>query len=160
MRQETSLNLRDCQTSSWEGHTWSDWHSLGAATYPRTSTAPDASGWYRIRCRGEAGLIYIGETGVSLRSRFRQLQKAMEYAAAGKYTALGKVGGPPHVAGGCVLKHERAGNVIEVSWATSSNPDSRERRGIECELIAAYRKLARANPACQFSGDLAEDGTD
>jgi hypothetical protein len=71
-----------------------------------------------------------------------------------KYAAVGKVGGPPHVAGGCILNHVLAGWAIEVSWATSSNLDARDRKGIDCELIATYRKATKSNPACQFAGDL------
>src|SRR4051812_18081801 len=80
------------QTDSWEGLTWSEWHPLDAATLARNAKAPDYPGLYRIRCRDRAGLIYIGETGVSIRSRLRQLQKAMHYADQGKYQAIGKVG--------------------------------------------------------------------
>jgi hypothetical protein len=118
---------------------------------------PDVQGLYRIRCQGRPGLIYIGETGDSLLSRFRQLRKAMEYARMGKYAAQGKIGGPPHVAGGCISNHTRAGFVIEVSWLRFPNLDSRERKGVECELIAAYRKAMKSNPACQFAGDLADE---
>ena len=78
----------------------------------------------------------------------------MEYAAQGKYSKLGKIGGPPHVAGGCVWNHKCAGFQIEVSWFDASAIDGREIKGIECELIAAYRKTKLRNPACQFAGDV------
>jgi hypothetical protein len=32
--------------------------------------------------------------------------------------------------------------------------DGRERKGIECELIAAYQKATGGNPTCQFAGEL------
>jgi len=66
--------------------------------------------------------------------------------------AGGKDPGPPHVAGGCVLSFERKGGRVEVSWVAMPEVDRRERLGIECELIAAYRKTTGKNPACQFAG--------
>lgn len=144
------------QSLAWEGHAWSEWYSLDAAIAPRNARAPDGPGLYRIRCHSQAGLIYIGETGDSLKGRFRQLRKATEYAAQGKYSAEGKTGGPPHVAGGCVWKHQCAGLIVEVSWAEKRDLDRRNRKGVECELVAAYRKTVGANPACQFAGDFEE----
>ena len=32
--------------------------------------------------------------------------------------------------------------------------DRRNRKGVEFELVAAYRKTMGANPACQFAGDF------
>jgi len=55
-----------------------------------------------------------------------------------------------------VWKHECAGVVVEVSWVEMPNLDGRERLGVECELIAAYRKAIHANPACQFAGEFQE----
>ena len=138
----------DVQSPSWERYAWSEWQRLDHA---RGANTP---GLYRLRCYQQTGLIYLGETGDSLRGRFRQLRKAMEYAKQGRYAAQGKVGGPPHVAGGCVWKHVCAWRVIEVSWTETANLDKRERMGVECDLIAAYRKAMGASPACQSAGDL------
>jgi hypothetical protein len=121
---------------------------LNIAIASRKAEAPNSAGLYRLRCKGRDGLIYIGETGDSLRGRFRQLRKASVYAAQGKPA------GPPHVAGRCVFDHECAGLEIEVSWTEKPDLHRRERKGIECELIAAYRKTMRANPACQFAGEF------
>lgn len=150
----------DVQGIHWEGHVWSRWHTLNDAIASQSAKAPDSPGLYRIRCADQATLIYIGETCKSLRGRFRQLRKAMEYARQGKYSSQGKVGGPPHVAGGCVLRHALAGASIEISWVDGSGLDRREIMGIECELIAAYRKTRRQNPVCQFAGDLEDESYD
>ncbi|HXH50528.1 MAG TPA: hypothetical protein VNM47_14385 [Terriglobia bacterium] len=140
-------DIDETQSLAWENHAWSDWYSLDVAIMPREAKAPDSPGLYRLRCKGERGLIYIGETGDSLRSRLRQLRKATRYVASGREP------GPPHVAGACVLDHERNGFVVEVSWVEMTNPDPRNRKGIECELIAAYRKaMGSTNPTCQFRG--------
>jgi hypothetical protein len=84
----------------------------------------------------------------------------MQYAERGKYKKLGKTGGPPHVAGGCVWNHKCAGFEIEVSWLDRSAIDRREINGIECDLIAAHRKAERRSPACQFAGDLDDECSD
>lgn len=153
-----SQDLSDSvQGQSWEGRDWSEWHSLDEASIARRAKAPALPGLYRIRCHGQRGLIYIGETGRSLLSRFRQLQIAMNYARMAKYARIGRIGGPPHVAGGCVWKHKCAGFEIDVSWTTTLLLDARDRKGTECELIAAYRKEMRSNPSCQFSGDFESD---
>jgi hypothetical protein len=78
----------------------------------------------------------------------------MEYAEQGRYGRLGKIGGPPHVAGSCVWNHSCSGFEIEVSWFDGSTLARREIKGIECELIAAHRKTEHRNPSCQFAGDL------
>ena len=140
----------DTQSPTWESHAWSEWFLLDAAITPRGAKAPDTPGLYRLRCKRQSGLIYIGETGDSLRTRLRQLRKATEYVARGRPP------GPPHVAGGCVLEHENAGFVVEVSWVEKPTLDSRDRKGVECELIAAYRKTTGKNPICQFGGHFYE----
>ena len=112
----------DVQGPNWEEHEWSAWHALEGAIAPRNAKAPEVPGLYRIRCAGHGTLIYIGETGDSLRSRFRQLRTAMQYADQGWYSRRGKTGGPPHVAGGCVRNHQRQGYVIEVSWFEAPKP--------------------------------------
>jgi hypothetical protein len=87
---EQTPSAADVQSPDWEGHIWSAWHTLENAIEPRNAKAPNAPGLYRIRCANQDGLIYIGETGDSLRGRFRQLKKAMEYAERGKYAEQGK----------------------------------------------------------------------
>jgi len=140
--------MSDVQARDWEGHEWSDWYLLDESIRAHAAIAPNEEGIYRIRCQGDEGLIYIGETGASIRGRFRQLRKATEHAAGGKPP------GPPHVAGGCVHSHEQRGEVIEVSWFATRGIDPRDRFGVECELITAYRKSAGRNPTCQFAGKL------
>lgn len=137
----------DVQGPDWEGHMWSAWLPLDEAISAWRAKAPADQGLYRIRA-GEVGLIYIGESGRSILERLRQLRKATEYVVAGKKP------GPPHVAGGCVLAHEQRGDLIEISWVETPDLHGRERKGIECELIGAYRKTMGNNPTCQFAGTI------
>jgi len=43
---------------------------------------------------------------------------------------------------------------VEGSWIEALHIDGRERKGIECELIGAYRKALGMNPTCQFAGEV------
>ena len=80
------------------------------ATASRVALAPRVAGIYHIRCQGEEGLVYIGQSGRSLRMRLRQLRDGMQLAASGQPRSA------PHFAAGCVYQHAAQGSVIEVSW--------------------------------------------
>lgn len=139
------------QSSRWGGFVWSEWHELDSAMTPRSSSVPTVAGLYRVRTAGSPGLIYIGQTGRSLRGRFGQLRTSMRRAAEGMDARA------PHVAGACVYQHQRRGATIEVSWVSAPDIDKRERLGREVDLIAAYRHSEGASPSCQFAG-LPEEG--
>jgi hypothetical protein len=143
-----SIDLTDPQGTHWDGRDWSDWYPMEDALKPRQAKAPNVPGVYRLRCAGQPGLIYIGETGRSLRGRLRQLCIAMKDAS------LGKPPGPPHVAGACVFKHTTRGFKIQVSWHPMAAEDHCEIKGVECELIGTYRKRMHQSPMCQFAGGL------
>jgi hypothetical protein len=136
----------DPQSRSWFELEWSDWHDLATAVVPLQSPVPTEAGLSRVRLRDSPGLLYIGQTGRSLRGRFRQLRTSMRRAAGGLDARA------PHVAGRCVREHERRGGMIEVSWVATADLDKRERLGRECDLIAAYRRATGENPPCQFAG--------
>ncbi len=110
--------------------------------------APREPGIYRVRCADRPRLVYIGQSGRSLRTRLRQLRDGMRGAAAGKRQNT------PHFAASCVADHAARGWTVEVSWIALPTVDKRERFGIECDLIAAYRRSEKANPTCQFAGVL------
>jgi hypothetical protein len=146
MRKVASSDDPDPQSAAWSGFAWSEWHELGIALRPRQSPVPVEPGIYRIRLRGSSRLIYIGQTGRSLRGRFGQLRASMRRAAEALDARA------PHVAGACVFEHERRGGTVEVSWVPTPDLDKRERLGREVDLIAAYRRVAGESPACQFAG--------
>jgi hypothetical protein len=139
-------SVDDPQGANWGGYTWSAWCSFDHAIAPLQANCPDQPGLYRLRCGGQNGLIYIGETGDELIGRLRQLSKATPYVAAGKKPGL------PHPAGACVLAYEQKELVVEVSWVAAPHIDERERKGVECDPIAAYRQVMGASPSCQFGG--------
>jgi hypothetical protein len=130
----------DCKAAKWLGRAWSEWISLDDAL-PRRSGAPLQAGLYRIRARGESGLLYIGETG-SIRGRFRDLRRAIGLAKVMKTGS--------HWAGPCIYHHEQQGETIELSWLVDSVADEADRKGLEAEYVAAHRWQLRKNPECSF----------
>lgn len=138
--------LADPQSRTWAGFEWSDWHELTAALTPRGSPVPPEAGLYRVRVEGAPGLLYIGQTGLSLRGRLGQLRTSEKRASAGLDARA------PHVAGACVHQHKQRGATIHVSWVATPDIDKRERLGRECDLIAAYRQVIGESPSCQFAG--------
>lgn len=54
---------------------WSEWISLQSSLSAYQTAIPAAAGVYRVRARGKPGLVYVGQTGRSLRERTRALAK-------------------------------------------------------------------------------------
>lgn len=94
------------------------------------------------------GLVYIGQSGRSIRTRLRQLLRGMGEAEAGRPQNA------PHFAAPCINSHAVRGWIAEVSWIAMPTIDRRERFGVEVDLIALYRRTERASPTCQFAGVL------
>jgi hypothetical protein len=147
-------DVDDVHGEAWMGLIWTPWVGLEAATPAWGGGAPMAAGLYRLRAHGRPGLAYIGETGRGIRQRLQQLRTGMGYVANGV-----RVTGAPHVAAGCVLGHVNAGHDVQVSWTVAPDLPRRERKGVECDLIAAHRRVLSASPSCQFAGDY-EDETE
>ncbi len=140
--------MTDPHSSRWGGRSWSPWCALADAIAPRAAVAPILPGIYRVRCSGRTELIYIGESGRSIRTRLRQLRRGMLLAEAGARQNA------PHVAAPCIHDHTARGWNVEVSWTSMLGIDKRERRGVEVDLIALYRRVTKASPTCQFAGEL------
>ncbi len=137
------IDTNNSHGNDWLGRRWSQWLGFDAALQ-RGNGPPHQSGVYRIRdARLSSTLLYVGESG-DVRSRLFQLRNAM-----GKVAAGGKQG-PPHWAGAGILHHKQLGAIIEVSWLLDAVEGEGERKGIECECIAAHRWANRTNPTCQF----------
>ena len=127
----------------WLRRRWSVWLSLKEALL-RGKGPPHEPGVYRLRASGSDRLLYIGQGG-DVRRRLFDLQSAM-----GKVASGGRQG-PPHWAGACILHHQRRGAAIEVSWLLELVAAESERKGLECEYIAAHRWATGLNPECQFT---------
>jgi hypothetical protein len=135
--------MQNTQDTTGLNRSWSQWTDF-EKSIERGCGAPRQPGIYRI-CDAlkHESLLYIGETN-NIRGRLFQLRNAMAKVAAGGSQ------GPPHWAGGCILHHERLGARIQVSWLLEAVPDEAERKGLECEYIAAHRSTTGHNPECQF----------
>lgn len=137
------IELGGVQSDTWLNRRWSGWLALNTLLQLGHGP-PHQAGVYRIRdTHASDSLLYIGESG-DLRGRLFQLRNAM-----GKVAKGGKQG-PPHWVGASILYYERQGAIIEVSWLLDAVEDEGERKGIECECIAAHRWTAGINPKCQF----------
>ena len=134
--------MSEIHGSKWGGQHWSGWNSLEASIRPRAALAPQVAGIYRVRCRDERDIIYIGQSGSSLLKRLRQLARGMTLAAAGRPEST------PHFAANCIFQHSARGSVMEVSWTEMAQVEKRERFGIECDLISLYRRTEGRNPTC------------
>lgn len=145
--------LQNPQDGVWLGRPWSLWVGFKEAL-SRGFGPSHQPGVYRLRdARSHQRLLYIGESG-DIRMRLFQLRNAMSKVAKGGPQ------GPPHWAGACVLQQELQGATIEVSWLLDTVPDEGERKGLECEYIAAHRWAAGSNPACQFIALCRRKNTD
>jgi hypothetical protein len=131
------------QEASWLRRQWSPWIGLNRSL-DRGYGPPHQPGVYRIRdARSGGSILYIGEGG-DIRKRLSELKNAM------KKVEGGGLQGPPHWAGACILHYKHLGAQIEISWLLDVVPDEAERKGLECEYIAAHRWATGRNPECQF----------
>jgi hypothetical protein len=136
------------QALTWVGRRWSRWVSLDNVS--ENVLVPRHAGIYRLRRRRQSGLLYLGESD-DLRRRLVRLVRGTRLAARGQRRQIG------HWAAPCVERHMRGGGVVEVSWLLESVADKTERRGLECEYIAAHRFALGRNPTCQFVALPAEE---
>ena len=138
----TPIQTQNPQNIKWLDRTWSQWIGLEDALKPGYGPLHQP-GIYRIRNgKLKKSLLYIGISR-DIRGRLFQLKNAMK-----KYNR-GDRQSPPHWAGGCIRTHELRGDIIEVSWLQSIDSEL-ERKGLECDYIAAHRWFCRSNPECQF----------
>ena len=137
--------LASPRDSGWYSLSWSEWERLADAIKAYEALCPDLPGLYRVGDEASDLLLYVGE-GKSLLNRLRNLNKAIEYHQRGRPP------GPPHVAGACVASRTSSSDNLWVSWVVVTDVDFRERRGLECELIAAHRLYGGKSPICQFGG--------
>lgn len=123
----------------WLGRRWTSWTLL--AEVLQKGAIPDQPGVYRLRGRRSKGLLYVGETE-GLRGRLGDLRRALGKAATGLNKDTGHWAAPN-------LHARLKGRQPELSWLRDPIPLKAERKGIECECIAAHRWHLDRNPDCQ-----------
>ena len=118
---------------------WSDWYPLRGIGRER-AISPKA-GLYRIRRVGRESLDYVGQTGVSLRSRLGMLSGV--YRDDMPY-------GDPHTAGPALWAlRDALGCEFEAS-VTVFEGSAPERKALECLAISQHRLAYGTSPTANF----------
>lgn len=123
---------------------WSTWWPLAGSK--RNSDVPTVPGLYRVRVAGTGEVVYIGQTGVSLRGRLGMLCTC--YGDEMPYR-------DPHTAAPTLwaLRH-RDGVEFEASTAVVDG-DKVERLALEAVAISCHRVEHGCSPLANFGGRIA-----
>lgn len=123
---------------------WSDWHALQGSS--RNAAVPASPGLYRARIAGTGEVIYIGQTGRSLRERLGMLSTCFREEMPYR---------DPHTAAPTLwaLRH-RDGVDFEVSTAVIE-ASKVERLALEAVAITAHRVEHGRSPLANFGGGVA-----
>lgn len=127
----------------WLGLDWSPWLSLHPDDEEVRTLSTDP-GLYRVRHVDYEGLVYIGETGRSLRGRIYSLRRGI-YDGEMPFS-------DPHTASPSLWAIvDRHGPGFEVSGATPAMAeDKQQRKAIEDALIALHRRGTKTNLVGNF----------
>ncbi|PCR90312.1 hypothetical protein CP557_07035 [Natrinema ejinorense] len=122
----------------WLGFNWTPWMSLHPDD-EELGELPTDHGVYRVRHDAYEGLVYIGQTGRSLRGRVRALARGV-FDGEMPYN-------DPHTGSPALWAIvDRHGTGFEVSVTSPpKTADSQQRHAIEDTLIAVYRRETRRN---------------
>ncbi|MBX0297068.1 GIY-YIG nuclease family protein [Haloarcula nitratireducens] len=132
------MNEAGVYDPDWADLEWSPWLQLDADGDELSTLSTDA-GLYRVRHDAYEGLIYIGETGRSLRGRIRSLIRNV-FETEMPYS-------DPHTASPSLWAIvDQHGPGFEISGATPpAATDKQQRKAIEDALIALHRRETRTN---------------
>lgn len=138
------MNVSDYEASDWLGLEWSPWGSLGPGDR-FISKLSTAEGLYRVRHENLEELVYIGETGRSIRGRVRALASGI-FKGEMPYR-------DPHTASPCLWAIvDRYGPKLEISVATPPEAqDKQQRKAMEDALIALHRREQGESPTANFT---------
>lgn len=118
---------------------WTPWQSLRESWSDRA--LPATPGLYRLRHAGQPQLLYIGQTGRTLRQRLVDLRAV--FGAEMPYR-------DPHTAGPALWAHRQLfSEELEVSVATVEGPDP-YRKAVEAYVISEHREGFGRSPALNF----------
>jgi hypothetical protein len=129
--------------TDWLGLSWSDWLPLDRQQ-GALSSLPTEAGLYRVRHPAYDRLVYIGQTGRSLRGRVGSLARGA-YAEEMPYR-------DPHTAAPTLWAiREQHGLELEFSWVEPPSADDKQTRmSIEAALIAVHRRDTNQSPVANF----------
>ena len=123
----------------WCGQAWGPWMPFESGDFGLLPTGP---GLYRIRAIGRRGLVYLGETGRSLRGRLSSLRRGV----LGRRMPFSD----PHTAGPGLWAYRRERNFRYECSAVAFDGELRQRRGLECYLLWRYRLAHGLSPLCSL----------
>lgn len=128
---------------SWCGHAWSAWVPFEHFT-ERRGILPVEQGVYRVRPVEGDCLMYIGQTGRSLRQRLSELSKYRKTPDLMPYN-------DPHTAAPSLWAwRDATGMDFECSGAPLLGADTRTREAVECFLLWHYRREYGSSTLCNF----------
>lgn len=138
------MNKSGIEAQNWLGLDWSRWGSLGPADDFISQLSTD-EGLYRVRHPDIDELVYIGETGRSIRGRVRSLAGGI-FDGEMPYR-------DPHTASPCLWAIvDRYGAKLEVSVATPPEAqDKQQRKAMEDALIALQRREQGRSTTANFA---------
>lgn len=133
----------DPEADDWLDEDWTAWTSLDP-TGDTLGALPTEPGLYRVHHPATDELVYVGETGRSLRERVRALARGT-YADVMPYR-------DPHTAAPCLWAlRDRDGPGFEVSvTAPDTAVDDQHRKGLEAACIAIHRRETGTSPVANF----------
>ncbi len=121
----------------WCGLPWSRWVPFSESDF---RDIPPSAGVYRVKPVNKDILVYIGETGRSLRERLRTL--------CGEVAKKSMPFNDPHTAAPCLWALKEAGGMEFECSAAPRNLGTRQRKGLECYLLWKYRLERGESPLC------------
>lgn len=135
-------------SSNWCSLKWSEWasHKKSKTDF---SLLPDEPGLYRVRVIGEDSLLYIGQTGRSVRQRQRELIVYLKDPEKMPYN-------DPHTAAPNLWAWADANGWEFESSGAAFHSDKQKREGMEAYLLWQYRLKAGCSTQCNF-GRFHED---
>lgn len=138
------MNISGIYDRDWVDLDWSPWQSLRPTQDSQTGL-PTVSGLYRVRHAELDGLVYIGETGRSIRGRIGALRNGI-YEKEMPYR-------DPHTASPCLWAIvDRYGPALQVSVTTPPEASSKQqRKAMEDGLIAIHRRESGESPTANFA---------
>lgn len=126
---------------TWCNLSWTDWIPF-SAKFSEFQIIPNEPGLYRIRPKNEQFLMYIGQTGRSLRERLNDLRRntAKEVMPFND----------PHTAAPSLWAWKDANGYSYECSAAAFHSDSSQRIGWECYLLWQYRIFKGYSTLCNF----------
>jgi len=139
----------DYLSTSWCGLNWSNWAPLKNKNH-ELKTLPASPGVYKVRPIDKDFLVYIGQTGRSLRERMGQLRGYTKSETEMPFN-------DPHTAAPSLWAWRDAEgwefqcSVAQVEFKGLSKPDSKQmREGLESYLLWKYRLQNGESTNCNF----------